>query len=160
VVSAQNNIDLQASATAALTTPASQVNTIMSLSASGTAVLQDNASGVNSINLQAASTAQQFNIGSMTQNVLNIACNASVILQQPASGLSTFFVIAPSSDLVVNGAACHGIANINFTATGTASQFSTASVLAELEIIVASHAKLWKSPIGYVEGEDVVYWPD
>jgi hypothetical protein len=35
-----------------------------------------------------------------------------------------------------------------------------AAVLVELEQIVAAHARLWTTPIGYVQGHDMVFWPD
>jgi hypothetical protein len=35
-----------------------------------------------------------------------------------------------------------------------------ASVLVELEQIVAAHARLWTTPIGYEQGDLVVYWQD
>jgi hypothetical protein len=35
-----------------------------------------------------------------------------------------------------------------------------ANVLVELEQIVAAHARLWATPIGYEQGDLVVYWQD
>jgi hypothetical protein len=160
VVQAVNNIDLGVAAAAALTQPASGINTVEALAVAASASLTDGCSATNGVlGLSCVASAQQVDQASALASI-PITGSATAVLSINAAGTGTIEAISLGGSLVVNGAACRGVANIDFTARGTGAQFSTASVLAELEFLVLSHAKLYKSPIGYVEGEDVVYWPD
>ena len=107
--------------------------------------------------------------GSATLN--DVAAGLSVIPTLSVSGTAvndvrlaqatkSIMALAASATAAVNGASIIGSASIGFIVTGVITSAVEAAVLVELEQIVAAHAKLWVTPTGYEQGDQVVWWSD
>jgi len=115
--------------------------TIPSIVAAGSAILSDVAAGRGAI---------------LTLSASGTAINDIRLAQ----ATETIMALASSATAAVNGASVAGSASIAFNANGVITSAVEAAVLVELEQIVAAHAKLWITPTGYEQGDQVVYWND
>jgi hypothetical protein len=115
--------------------------TIPTVTGSGAAVLGRAMSGVSSFLPMAAA-------GTMLNTVV------------PAQALASFFQITASGAAFLHPNITSGSGTISFSASGEMMSEVEAAVLVELEQIVAAHAKLWITPIGYEQGDQVIWWAD
>jgi hypothetical protein len=127
--------------TAALGLPASVSSTIPTLSAVGTATQTAPAMGTGVIPTVSAS-------------------GAAVNIVEVARGSAVFMSLTSSVTAEINGTSMSAIASIVFSGGGVMMSEIEANVLVELEQIVAAHARIWTTPIGYEQGDVVVYWND
>lgn len=140
-VSGSAAIQVAGTGTAAVGMPASGSATIPTLSASCSASLTLPATGIGIIPTLAASAA-------------------AVNTVEVARGAAVFMSLASFATAEVHGTSMSGVSSIIFSGGGTIISAVEASVLVELEQIVAAHARLWTTPIGYEQGDLVVYWQD
>jgi hypothetical protein len=71
-----------------------------------------------------------------------------------ARGSSAFMSLTSSATAEIHGASMSA-SSIIFSGGGTMMSEVEASVLVELEQIVAAHARLWTTPIGYEQGDSL-----
>jgi hypothetical protein len=88
------------------------------------------------------------------------ASGAAVNIVEVARGSAVFMSLTSSVTAEINGTSMSAIASIVFSGGGVMMSEIEANVLVELEQIVAAHARIWTTPIGYEQGDVVVYWND
>lgn len=141
-------------------------------SASGSATIQTSVSGVANQHifssglaalpaLTASGTMASANRASGSGIIPSLSANGSAVnTNNPAQEIATVLALQASGASILHGVNMSGSATITFVGSGAMAQEVAASVLVELEQIVAAHAKLWTTPVGYESGDLIVYWPD
>lgn len=121
------------------------------------------ATAVNNIDVTPSITAVSSNIASAIQSFFPVTAIVTAGQSRAANGLATMFTLTANGTLEINASAMSGSALIEviFVSPLTSVASSTnASGLAEVEVVAETTGHLWVTPIGYVEGESIIYWAD
>lgn len=158
--SARQNIDFTASGNAVFTNSASLTRNI-DITASGTVAQNTTASATVNQSFTVVATANQFITVSAINNIVSLSAVGQATNTNVAQGRSDILDLSATGNAVIVGSLMSGTGSINFTAVGQAKGATQASATVTVLVINADPLMhLWLTPIGYVEGEQIVYWTD
>lgn len=121
----------------------------------------DRASGVANIDIVATASTRVAFVASATNNV-DLTVSATAFRGTPAAGRATCMALSASAVSQVFGALVSAPSvsvEIIFIAAG-AQQRSPANARANFNITIEPGAKMFVTPPGYVEGDNVIYWSE
>jgi hypothetical protein len=84
---------------------------------------------------------------------------ASVNSIDRATGIASLPPVRAAGTAVINGRAMSGGATVlPLSVVGTGAMFTDASALVSVGVMITVDGHLWLTPLGFVQGEDVVHW--